>query len=292
MPSLSRRQAGSPTMRKRLLCGLIVIFGTGANGQWLNYPTPGTPRTKDGKPNLTAPAPRAAGKPDLSGLWQPEPAQPGENHGLFESLGAFVVPGDDPTTFSKYFFSVLADFKPAESPLRAAAAELVRKRGEALGRDNPTSHCLPMGLPGLHLIPSPYKIVQTPSLVMFLYETVNNTFRQVYTDGRKLPADFQPAWMGYSVGKWEGDTLVIESAGFNDKVWLDGFGTPSSETLHLQERFRRLDFGHMELQVTIDDPKTFTKPFSFKLNQRLVPDSDVLETVCAENERDVPHLGR
>lgn len=278
-------------MRKYLLCALVVILGTGANAQWLNYPTPGTPRTKDGKPNLTAPAPRAAGKPDLSGLWQPEPAQPGENKSLFDGLGAFVVPGDDPTTFSKYFLNVLADFKPAESPLRPAAAELVRKRGDALGRDAPESRCLPMGLPRLDLIPVPYKIVQTPSLVIFLYEA-DSTFRQVYTDGRRLPADSQPAWMGYSTGKWEGDTLVIESAGFNDKAWLDAFGTPSSETFRLQERFRRRDFGHMELQVTIDDPKTFTKPFSFKLNQLLVPDSDVLETVCAENERDVTHLGR
>ena len=119
---------------------------------------------------------------------------------------------------------------------------------------------------------------------------VDNSHRQIYTDGRPLPADPQPSWQGYSIGKWEGDTLVVDSAGFNDKSWLDAIGHTHSEALRVQERYRRRDFGHMEMQVTIDDPKTFTKPFTFKVNQLLIPDSDILETVCTENEQDRAHL--
>ena len=263
-----------------------------ANGQWLNYPAPGTPRTREGKPNLSARAPRASnGKPDLSGLWQAEPAPPGEIQRLFGDVSFTVVPGDDPSTFSKYFFNLLADFKPGESPLRPeAAAEMTRKRTQALGYDDsPTTHCMPIGIPRGDLFSfAPIKMIQTPGLIAMLYE-VDGTYRQVYTDGRKLPADPQPAWLGYSVGKWEGDTLV-DTAGFNDKSWLDASGLPHSEALRLQERFRRRDFGHMEVQVTLDDPKTFTKPFTIKFMQLLIPDSDILESFCNENEKDRTHL--
>jgi hypothetical protein len=264
-----------------------------AHGQWLNYPAPGTPRTRDGKPNLSAPAPRASkGKPDLSGVWQTEPAPPGEIERLFGNIAYEAVPGDDPTTFNKYFFNILADFKPQEAPIRPeAAAELTRKRAQGLGfKDGPPSHCLPLGVPGADILSyAPYKIIQAPGVIVMLYE-VDNTRRQVYTDGRKLPVDPQPAWLGYSVGHWEGDTLVVDTAGFNDKSWLDAIGHPHSEALRVQERFRRLDFGHMELQVTIDDPKIFTRPFSIKVTQLLLPDSDLLESFCTENEKDRPHL--
>ena len=264
-----------------------------AHGQWLNYPTPGTPRTRDGKPNLSAPAPRAAnGKPDLSGVWETAPAPPGEIRRLFGDFSYEAVPGDDPTTFNKYFFNILADFKPEEAPIRPeAAAEFTRKRTEGLGfKDGPPSHCLPLGVPGADILSyAPFKIVQTPGLMVMMYE-VDNTRRQIYTDGRKLPVDPQPAWLGYSVGKWEGDTLVVDTAGFNDKSWLDAFGHPHSEALRVQERFRRPDFGHMELQVTIEDPKIFTKPVTFKVTELLLPDSDLLESFCTENEKDRPHL--
>jgi len=264
-----------------------------AHGQWLKYPSPGTPRTRDGKPNLSARAPRASkGKPDLSGLWQAEPAPPGEIQRLLGDVSFTVVPGDDPRTFSKYFFNLLADFKPGESPLRPeAAAELTRKRAAAQGRDDsPTTHCMPIGIPRGDLFSfAPIKMIQTPGLIVMLYE-VDGTHRQVYTDGRKLPADPQPAWLGYSVGKWEGDTLVVDTAGFNDKTWLDASGLPHSEALRVQERFRRRDFGHMEVQVTVDDPKTFTKPFTIKFMQLLIPDSDILESFCNENEKDRAHL--
>jgi len=258
-----------------------------AHAQWLNHPTPGTPRTRDGKPNLSAPAPRASnGKLDLSGVWQTELVPPSESVLGDESF--FVVPGDDPRTFNKYFWNVLADFKPAEAPIRPEAAELFRKN--AANAITPVASCLPLGIPGAELLAyAPFKIIQMRGVTVVLYE-VDNTHRQIYTDGRKLPADPNPTWLGYSVGHWEGDTFVADSAGFNDKVRLDGFGHPRSEALRLQERFHRRDFGHMDLQVTIEDPKMYLKPITVKVTELLVPDSDVLESFCSENEKDRPHL--
>jgi len=273
--------------------GIALIF-TGAlvcaHAQWLNYPTPGTPRTRDGKPNLSAEAPRASnGKPDLSGVWQTELSPPGEIEGLFGDVFKYaVVPGDDPRTFSKYFLNILADFKPDQAPIKPETAELARKNGEN-ARANPSAQCLPQGIVRDDLLSyNPFKIIQTPGVIAILYE-VDNMFRQVYTDGRKLPVDPQPAWVGYSVGKWDGDTLVVDSAGFNDRSWLDAFGHPHSEALRIQERFHRRDFGHMDLQLTIDDPKMYTRPFTVKVTEVLVPDSDILEYVC-ENEPDRAHL--
>jgi hypothetical protein len=272
----------------------IAVVFTGAllcaHAQWLNYPSPGTPRTRDGKPNLSAKAPHGSnGKPDLSGVWQTELSPPGEIDRLFGGeLKAFVVPGDDPTTFSKYFLNILADFKPDEAPIRPEAAELARKNA-ASARDNPSTQCLPQGVVRADVLSyNPFKIIQTPGVTAILYE-VDNMFRQVYTDGRKLPVDPQPSWLGYSVGRWEGDTLVVDSAGFNDRSWLDAFGHPHSEGLRIQERFHRRDFGHMDLQLTIDDPKMYTRPFTIKVTEVLIPDSDILEYVC-ENETDRSHL--
>ena len=266
---------------------LCVLLSAGAHAQWLGYPTPGTPRTRDGKPNLTAPAPRAPdGKPDLSGVWQTELTPLSEN--LLGNADYFVVPGDDPRTFSKYVRNILADFKPEEEPLRPAAAELIQKnRSTAI---TPTVNCLPLGIPvsDMHAY-YPFKIVQARGVTMFLYEA-GNTYRQIYTDGRKLPVDPAPAWLGYSVGRWEGDTFVVDAAGFNDKPRLDSSGHPRSEAMRLQERFHRRDFGHMDVQITVDDPTFYTKPFTVKVTEILMPDSDVLESVCNENERDRAHL--
>jgi hypothetical protein len=249
----------------------------------LNYPDPRTPRTKDGKPNLSAPAPRINGKPDLSGVWRTEFAPPGENSDVFD------LPGDNPSTFSKYFFNILADFKPAEAPIRPEAAELTRKNFGS-GGHNPVAHCLPLGIPAADIFSfAPFKIVQAREVIVIMYE-VDNTRRQIYTDGRKLPADPQPTWLGYSVGKWEGDTLVVDTAGFNDKSWLDGSGHPHSEALQIQERFHRRDFGHMDLHVTVEDPKMYLQPITVKVTELLEPDSDILELFCNENEKDRPHL--
>ena len=269
---------------------IAIIFAGAlvcAHAQWLNYPAPGTPRTRDGKPDLSAKAPRASdGRPDLSGVWQTEPVPPGES--LLGKESFFVVPGDDPRTFSKYFWNILADFKPAEAPIRPEAAELFRKN--AASAITPASSCVPLGIPGADMLTyAPFKIIQTRGVTVVLYE-VDNTHRQIYTDGRKLPADPQPAWLGYSVGHWDGDTLVVDSAGFNDKGRLDGFGHPRSEALRVQERFHRRDFGHMDVQVTIDDPKLYLKPITVKVTELLVPDSDVLESFCNENEKDRAHL--
>ena len=268
----------------------IVFAGVAmfASAQWLNYPTPGTPRTKDGRPNLSAPAPRASnGKPDLSGVWQVS-STPAEMERKVGDLGTFVVPGDDPREFSPYFFNILADFKPEDAPIRPGAAEIFMKNAKTFGKEHPYSRCLPMGIPSTELIAVPFKMIQAPGIVVMLNE-LDFTYRQIYTDGRPLPVDPQPSWLGYSIGKWEGDTLVVTTVGFNDRGWLDAIGHTHSEALRVEERFRRRDFGHMEVQITIDDAKMFTKPFTIKANQLLIPDSDVIETVCAENERDRAH---
>jgi hypothetical protein len=281
------RSNGDMSGQKKAIAIIFAGALVCAHAQWLNYPTPGTPRTRDGKPDLSAKAPRApGGKPDLSGVWQTEPVRPGES--ILGDVSPFIVPGDDPSTFSKYFWNILADFQPAEAPIRPEAAELFRKN--AANAISPVSSCLPLTIPGADMLTyAPFKIIQTPGVIVILYE-VDNTHRQVYTDGRKLPADPNPAWLGYSVGHWEGDTLVVDTAGFNDRGRLDGFGHPRSEALRLQERFHRRDFGHMDLQVTVDDPKMYLKPITVKVTELLIPDSDVLETFCNENEKDRQHL--
>jgi hypothetical protein len=277
-------------MRYQRLLALFALLATGARAQWLNYPTPGTPRMKDGKPNLSAKTPRLAGRPDLSGVWQVEPEAKGEiERMLGKDLTVGLVPGDPVDTFSKYFFNILADFKPEEAPLRPEAAAIASNRRQ--NAETPDQRCLPLGVPRAELIAFPFKIVQTPGLIVMMYEQ-DNTRRQIYTDGRKLPADPNPTWLGYSVGHWEGDTLVVDSAGFNDQIWIDSAGHPTSESLRIQERFRRRDFGHMDLQITIEDPKMYTKPFTFKVTQLLLPDSDIFEYFCDENEKDRAHMSR
>ena len=249
-----------------------------AQAQWLNNPTPGAPRTADGKVNMAGPAPRANGKPDLSGIWQAEaePRAPGGLYGLGESEN------------SKYFRDILSDFKPGEEPLTAAGADMLKAHGQAGPYANPSLNCLPDGVPHADLLPEPFKIIQTPREIVMLYE-VETIFRQVFTDGRKHPADPAPSWLGYSTGKWDGDTLVVDTKGFNDKSWLDARGHGHSEDLHVEERFHRRDFGHMDVAVTLEDAKVFTKPFTIHFTERLLPDTDVFEHICAENEKDAAH---
>ena len=267
---------------------LLTLACFGAPAQWLNYPTPGSPRTRDGKPNLTAPAPLAInGKPDLSGVWQVQPTPAADLTGLFGDLSVENVLGDTSGAYSKYLINILVDFKPADTPLRPEFADIVRQRSKEV---YPLTRCLPIGVPGDDLLPGPFKIIQAPGLILVRNE-YENTFRQIYTDGRKAPADPEPLWLGYSVGKWEGNTLVVDTVGFNDKGWLDGMGHPHSESLHVVERFQRRDFGHLDVLVTIDDPKVYTKAFSVKFTELLLPDSDVTEYFCNENEKDQPHIG-
>jgi len=228
-----------------------------ANAQWINYPTPGTPRLSDGKPNLLAPAPRTPdGKPDLSGVWR----------------GAGPI----------YRFNIAQDLNPED--IQPWAEALFLERVKDSRKDSPLAKRMPVSIP-FHNFFNLTRIVQTPTLTVILYESPNSPHRTVFTDGRDLPKDPDPTWLGYSIGRWEGDTLVISSAGFNDTGWLDSAGHPQTESLRITERLRRRDFGHMEFEMTIDDPKVFTKPFTFKMERLLAPDTDLLEDVC-ENERD------
>jgi hypothetical protein len=240
---------------------LVSVLSVPAAAQWLNYPTPGIPRLPDGAPNLLAPAPRGAdGKPDLSGIWR----------------------GAGPL----YRFNIAQDLEPADIHPWAEALFLQRVRDSR--KDSPLARCLPVSVP-FHNFFNLTRIVQTPALIVMLYESPNSPHRTVFTDGRDLPKDPNPAWLGYSVGQWEGDTLVVRTAGFNDRAWLDSAGHPQTESLRITERLRRRDFGHMDYEITIDDPKVFTRVFTVKSERLLAPDTDLLEDVC-ENERDAAHM--
>ena len=282
-----------PMMMKtqtRRLWLLLPILSCSAHAQWLNYPAPGTPRTRDGKPNLAAPAPRASnGKPDLSGVWHVHPASLAEMKRLYgNDVGETSLPGMEPDTVSKYAINILVDFKPEDSPMRKEAAEVLRRR---VPGSNPADQCLPMGIPFAFLVSEADKIVQTPGVLVMMFESAD-AHRQIYTDGRPLPQDPEPAWLGYSVGRWDGDTLVVQTAGFNDKTWLDAMGHPHSDALRVTERYHRRDFGHLDLEITFDDPKMYTRPFAIKVTQELLADSDILEFFCNENEKDRAHAAR
>jgi hypothetical protein len=259
---------------------------TYAQAQWLNYPDARIPRTKDGKPNLSAPAPRLNGKPDVSGLWQAE-RRPGSEYNRI--LAGFTDIQPDLHDITPNVLNVFWGMKPEEEPLRPEAAALVKYRLQH-ALEYPHTQCLPGGIP-LALLVFTFKMIQTPQEIVQLSETADPP-RQIHTDGRPLPKDPDPTWMGYSVGHWEGDTLVVETVGLNDRAWLDAFGHPRSESMHITERYRRRDFGHMDLEITFNDPKYYTRPFALNLALRLMPDSDMLEYVCNENERDRTHLGK
>jgi hypothetical protein len=252
-------------MKSALLGATALVIAFSAlplQAQWLNYPTAGIPRTKDGKPNLAAPAPKLAdGTPDLSGIW--------------------MEPG------LKYLINVAADLK--EVPFQPWAEAEYKRRVDTLGKDDPNNFCLPSGYPEKDAVTSPWKIVQTPGLVIILYES-RTIFRQIFTDGRKLPVDPNPNWQGYSIGHWDGDTLVVETAGTNGKAWMDTNGHPVTDALKLTERFHRRDMGHLDLEITIDDPKAYTKPWTVKQVANLQPDTELLEYICEENNRDVGHF--
>jgi hypothetical protein len=264
-----------------LLLAALAAMPLCVNAQWVVYRDPTIPRTRDGKPNLAAPAPRLNGKPDLSGIWQAESAP-------VEEIQQFLVPGginglgeDLP---SKYFFNFLADYPSGQEPMRPEVRAQMEKRRGPLG-----TLCNLPSIPLQGLVPAPFKIVQTPRIMMVLYEA-DTVFRQIFNDGRALPPDPEPSWLGYSVGKWVGDAFVVETVGFNDKAPLDALGHPRSEALRLTETFRRRDFGHLDMQITVDDPKTYTKPVTVLVKHRLLPDTELIEGFCNENEKDVAHF--
>lgn len=281
-------------MSQQRLLILFSVLSTGAFAQWLDFPTPGIPRTANGKPDLSAAAPRTAeGKPDLSGVWMHEITTVAEMRRLFgaaviDEAIAVQVPGMEIGTQHKYSRDVFVDFKPEDVPLRPEAAEIMRERRARRNLQNPCAAFA--GIPRAGLLSEPIKIIQSPRVTVVLYE-VENLHRQIFTDGRVLPKEFElPAYLGYSAGHWEQDVFVVETAGFNDKTTLDAAGHPHSEALHVTERFHRRDFGHLDLEMTFDDPKMYTKPFTIKVPHDLVADNDIFEMFCAENEKDGVHM--
>jgi hypothetical protein len=243
-----------------LLAAILAIASVPTAAQWINYPTPGIPRTPDGKPNLSAPAPKTAdGKPDFSGLWA---------QGL-----------------NPYLLDVIQDPKD-ESIFLPAAEAVFKKNLSDFRRDDPANHCLPGG-PSIFLTPGLHRMMQSSTVLALLFEG-GSRYRQIFLDGRQLPPDPNPAWLGYSVGHWDGDTLVVVTTGFNDRTWLDKAGHPHSEQLRVTERFRRIDFGHIQRQIIFDDPQTLTKPLTFSLALSYALDAEIMENIC--EDRDSAHL--
>jgi len=264
-------------MRLGALLAMLWIQWTGLDAQWLHYPTAGVPRTSAGRPNLDAPPPRAAdGKPDLSGLWDVEHNRPCPPDGC-----ADMPVGHE---FIDIGWSVKGGV-----PYLPWARALAKKRTEDLRVEDPTSFCLPIGIVRLHTMALLKKIVQTPGLLVILNEH-NATYRQIFTDGRPLPVDPNPSWVGYSTGRWEGDTLVVQSTGFRDGLWLDANGSPLTEGARLTEKFRRVSYGKLQIDVTVDDVKAYSAPWTVRLNQFLALDTDLVDYICHENEKDLPHL--
>jgi hypothetical protein len=240
---------------------------------------------QNGKPDLTAPAPRTPdGKPDFSGVW--DAIRPGGGRG---GAQATPQPANPPATDGPplaTFGNIAANMKEP-LPLEPWARELMEKRKGDNSKDNPDAHCLPMGLMQFHTHPMPRKIIQTPKEMVIIYEA-NHGLRQIYLDGRALPGkDAEPWWYGYSVGHWEGDTLLVETTGYRDDVWLDVQGTPMTSAAKTIERFRRPNFGAMQIDVTIDDPKAYTKPFTVRVSHRLSADNELMEFIC--QDRDASH---
>jgi hypothetical protein len=237
----------------------LVLATASLDAQWLRVPTAGIPRTADGKPNLTAPAPRTKdGKPTIAGLWRPT---------------------------ARLIFDIRLGLQSGETiPFQPWAESLYKSRVANDAKDDPTSNCIVGGVPRSDFVPYPFKIVELDGLTAILYEAVHS-YRQIFTDGRTLPKDPNPAWLGLSVGRWEGDVFVVESAGFNDNVWLDNAGVPATGSLRVTERFVRRDFGHMDIVVTIDDPKTYTRPWTVTQPLEFLADNELIEYICDENNR-------
>jgi hypothetical protein len=257
-----------------IVAGLIASAAVRA--QWLTQPAPGTPRLPDGRPNLSAPAPRSAdGRPDLSGIW----------------AAPCAIYGRDDCFTRSLFFNLAKDLKGDEVQMTPWASAIQKQRQARNHVDDPYGYCLPPGTPRIDFAGAPFRILQTPQVTALLYETVASmTFRQVYTDGRTLPAGGEPTWLGYSVGRWDGDAFVVETAGFRDGGWLDTLiGRPHSDALRVTERFRRVDFGHMELAVTIDDPKAYMKPWTITTPLALLPDTSLIESFCDSHDRTMEH---
>ena len=259
------------------IAAIVCAISVTVSAQWLKYPTAGGSRTSEGRPNLSAPAPRAPdGKPDLSGIWDIEHNRP-------------CGPGGCPDMEVGQEFVNIGWSLKGGLPYRPWAADARKARMAENGKDDPSSHCLPRGVVKSHTTPLLRKIVQVPGLVVILNEA-NASYRQIFTDGRPLPAIEQPSFNGYSSGKWDGDTLVVETIGFKDGLWLDRSGSPLTDSAKMTERFTRVNHGKLEIEITVDDPKAYTAPWTVKLNHFIVMDTELLDYICLENEKSLIHL--
>jgi hypothetical protein len=263
-----------PCLRNTLL--VLAAAPAGLFGQWLDYPTSGVPTTPDGKPNMAAPPPMGADKhPDLSGMWG------------WVNIGKPCGAQCGDTQISREFINLAASLKDPV-PYQPWAAEIVKKRRVQQGLD-PNVHCMPRDAPRIWSDDYYKRIYQVPGRMIILTER-NMQYRQIMTDGRPLPKDPNPTWNGYSVGHWEGDTLVVETAGFRDDLWLDASGNPLTEQGKMTERIRRPNYGTLEVEITINDPKAYTKPWTVKIEQPLILNSELIDYYCLENERDSVHM--
>jgi hypothetical protein len=271
------------------LAAVVAAVSPSVSAQWPAYPAANMPKTPDGKVNLSAPAPRLAnGKPDLSGLWTNVRTAGGQRG---QAAAAPVPPAEGPLEPPAPGGPPVATFRDAGAgfkeglPFTPWAADLLKKRRADNQKDNPDALCLPMGLMQFHTHGQPRKIVQTPELMIMIFEA-NYGLRQIFTDGRPLPQnDPQPWWYGYSIGKWDGDTLVVETTGFRDGDWLDIWGSPLTSTGKMTERYRRVNYGTLEIDVTVEDPKAYTRPWTVRVNQRIMPDEELIEFICLENQK-------
>jgi hypothetical protein len=273
-----------------LLLGSVLPVG--AHAQWLNYTPAGTP-LKDGKPDLSAPARRGAdGKPDLTGIWQHELTPAAEFKRIlgaaYETASRSALLGMELEGVHKHGLNALSDLKPGESLLTPAGEAAMKRRATGQKVDN-VCHG-EYGWPVAGLLSEPFKLVQAPKETMILYE-IDSLHRQIFVDGREFPAEFEfPAYLGYSVGRWEGETFVVETRGFNDRTPIDGVGHPRDEAMHVTERYHRRDFGHLDTELTFDDPTLYTRAFTVKIGYNLIPNYDIFEMFCTQNEKDRAHM--
>jgi hypothetical protein len=244
---------------------LLFLHAVPVSSQWLDAPEPDGPRTADGQIDLDAAPPRLPnGRIDVQGIWMP----------------------DD----NRYIRDLALDIGDDNVPYQPWARRLFDERKDgAHSREDPDAHCLPQGIPKLGFVSYPWKLIETPNSIAILHETFT-FWRQIFTDGRKVDPNAKPAWMGYSTGRWEGDTFVVETTGFNGKVWLDQLGRPTTDKLRVTERFTRTHFGHMRIDVTIDDPGAYTEPWSASQVVHLRPGWEPLEFICLENNKDIESL--
>ena len=255
---------------------ILAATPTALSAQWLGYATAGVPHTPDGKPNLAAPAPRTAdGKPDLSGMWG------------WINIGPPCGAQCTDTQISREFINIATSLKNP-LPYQPWAKALVDKRRIEQGQD-PNVHCMPRDAPRIWTDDFYKRVFVVPGRVLILTER-NMQYRQIFTDGRAFPKDPNPTWNGYSTGHWDGDTLVVETIGFRDDLWLEASGNPLTEQGKMTERIRRPNFGNLEIEITIDDPKAYTAPWTVKLSEPLVLDSELIDYYCLENERDSVHM--